>query len=126
MIERPRYYDRQGNPIPGDNVMEWASLYEHDSRVVSQDEIRGHLVSTVWLGIDHNFWGDGPPLIFETMIFCEDGCPNRGVDCPWEDYQVRYATEEQALGGHKQAVAEVRDKVKVPGGWEPPSEDMGG
>lgn len=26
-------------------------------------------VSTVFLGIDHNHWGEGLPLLFETMIF---------------------------------------------------------
>jgi len=62
------------------------------------------LVSTVFLGIDHN-WGGGPPLIFETMIF------NQGPESerPWhEEYQERYSTWEQAEAGHARAVLEAK------------------
>jgi predicted cobalt transporter CbtA len=50
-------------------------------------------VSTVWIGIDHRFGDDGPPLIFETMVF------NRAegwgeLDCE------RYSTEAEAVAGH--------------------------
>ncbi|WP_166903861.1 hypothetical protein [Mycobacterium sp. DL440] len=27
------------------------------------------VVSTVWLGLNHSFTDDGPPIIFETMVF---------------------------------------------------------
>lgn len=52
------------------------------------------LVSTVWLGLDHNWWAGGPPLIFETMIF---GGPLDGE--LW-----RYSTPEQARAGHRRVV----------------------
>jgi hypothetical protein len=51
-------------------------------------------VSTVWLGLDHNWWPDRPPLIFETMIF--------GGKLDLEVW--RYSTEEQAVAGHADAV----------------------
>lgn len=57
------------------------------------------LISTVWLGIDHNFMMEGPPLIFETMVF--DG--NFG-----DRYCERYATKDEALAGHAKAVAWVK------------------
>jgi len=56
-------------------------------------------VSTVWLGLDHQ-WGDGPPLIFETMVFGGRG--------KLADAQQRYATREQALAGHAEMVRAVR------------------
>lgn len=43
-------------------------------------------VSTVYLGLNHR-WGDGPPLIFETMTF------------PDEE-QWRYSTEAEAKENH--------------------------
>lgn len=51
-------------------------------------------VSTVFLSLDHN-WGDGPPILFETMIF---GGEHDG-------YQERYRTWEEAEEGHEIALA---------------------
>lgn len=46
-------------------------------------------VSTVFLGLDHRF-GEGPPLVFETMVF--GGPLDQDVD--------RYTTWEEAEAGH--------------------------
>jgi hypothetical protein len=53
-------------------------------------------VLTIFLGLDYQF-GDGPPLLFETMIF--GGEHN-------ED-QWRYSTWDEAEAGHDAAVAKV-------------------
>jgi hypothetical protein len=47
-------------------------------------------ISTVFLGLDHNF-GQGPPLLFESMVF-------GGED---DGEMVRYSTWEEAETGHK-------------------------
>lgn len=88
------YYDRNGNPLP--SIQAWSALHKNrEYQSVSQTEIDEDVrVSTVWLGLDHNFYGEGPPLIFETMIF----------GGPLNDYQERYSTEEQARTGHNAAV----------------------
>jgi hypothetical protein len=54
-------------------------------------------VSTVVLGLDHN-WGRGEPMLFETMIF----------GSALDQDQWRYATWDQAARGHDAAVAEAR------------------
>jgi hypothetical protein len=54
-------------------------------------------VSTVFLGIDHQY-GGGPPLLFETMAF---GLPDDDEICE------RYSTEQQAREGHTAVVVEV-------------------
>lgn len=63
-------------------------------------ENNGALVSTVFLGLDHDYTGKGPPVLWETMIF--------GIDIPGDedgyDYQTRYSSREDALSGHKRAV----------------------
>jgi hypothetical protein len=100
----PRYYDRQGGPI---SMLQW-SLRHQDSgyRVVAQDRLRGWLVSTVWLGLDHGF-GQGPPLIFETMVFPPDG------RLPYEEeYCERYATEKEARDGHEQALTWTVEQIR--------------
>ena len=73
---------------------EWGALMERGDRQVARDEFDGITVSTVFLGIDHNFSG-GPPLIFETMVF------GGGLT----EYQTRYATWDEAEAGHRDALA---------------------
>lgn len=83
--------------VPTNDVRVWARMYESADRVVAQDQIGDIKISTVFLGLDHNF-GDGAPLLFETMIF-------GGVH---DQYQDRYSTWQEAEAGHKKAVAMVR------------------
>lgn len=61
------------------------------------DVARAFEVSTVWLGIDQDMGGDGPPLIFETMVFTEVG----PADC------FRYATLPEARQGHAATVVAI-------------------
>lgn len=93
-----KFFDRQGNAI---SLKQWGELMETDPdyKIVKQEEYKGYYVSTVWLGIDHNFarFTDPtlPPHIFETMIFKDNW---------WTlDYQERYSTEAEALAGHEAA-----------------------
>lgn len=92
-------YRRDGTPYPpGDaGLFEWAKdLQNYDlKRVALEWTLYGERVSTVWMGLDHSFF-DGPPLIFETMIFRR----RRRERKFWDDFQLRYTTEEQALKGH--------------------------
>ena len=91
------WYDRQGEPIPMLVASEY--LNDYDYKVVAKDAFvfdgEPVEVSTVWLGLNHNWWPGKPPLIFETMIF--------GGKYDLESW--RYATEEQALAGHAEAMA---------------------
>jgi hypothetical protein len=85
-------------PVPVNDVREWADWFETADRTVANDEGDGWRVRTVFLGLDHN-WGDGPPLLFETLVFggkLSDECD-------------RYSTWEQAELGHKAMVQRVVD-----------------
>ena len=91
------YFDYEGQPI---DLMEWARLMEdHHTRQIAHTEVGETRISTVWLGLDHSFFG-GPPQIFETMIF--------GGPCDQD--QWRYSTKELALAGHQLAVDLVRSQ----------------
>lgn len=85
------YYNRAGRPISNE---QWTTEFGKGNRTVAYTDL-GALgrVSTVWLGLNHAY-DDGPPIIFETMIF----------DGPMAEYCDRYSTEEQALAGHAFAV----------------------
>lgn len=90
------YYSRDGSPM---TVTEWAARYEDaESKRVALTKVGDVEVSTVWLGLNHNY-GEGPPLIFETIVF-------GGHDEVCE----RYATEEEALAGHARVVAELEER----------------
>ena len=94
------YYDRQGKPLT--DTMEWGRLHsDYEYKRVAETTIGRLWVSTVWLGLDHSF-GDGPPLIFETMVFVA-GEGGDDLDCR------RYSTEAEALAGHEDVLAEIRE-----------------
>ena len=77
--------------------MEWAKQLKTERRVAETTLENGNWVSTVWLGLDHNFGMQGPPLIFETMVFPKEG--------EWGELDCRrYSTEEEALAGHEEMV----------------------
>jgi hypothetical protein len=100
-VTRVMHYMLDGHtPIPVADVLTWARWFETGDRTVKQDRIdegSGVDVSTVFLGLDHN-WGDGPPILFETMVF----------NGPLDQAQDRYATWEDAEAGHAAMVQRVR------------------
>lgn len=69
---------------------------------VADDTINDCRVSTVWLGTNASY-DDGPPLLFETMIFKPDGS---------DTYCLRYTTWDQAIAGHKEAIDWVKNGCK--------------
>lgn len=90
----PRYYAVNGRPM---NQMEWARAFAH-YRHIGEDYVRVRgltfRVSTVWLGLDHNWRPGGPPLIFETAVF--EGRRRRIYD----GMMARYSTLTEAQRGH--------------------------
>lgn len=84
-----------------DDLMEWGRWLEKSNRVVAKTDVGGSRVSTVFLGLNHNF-GDGPPLLFETMVF----------DGPLSDEMERYSTWEEAELGHELMVERVRTALQ--------------
>lgn len=123
----PRYFDRQGFPIPTVDGVEptlvWARMMDAVDRTVARDDLPdGSYLSTVWLGLDHGF--GGPPLIFETMRFSaavEESTMFKGRTYrPSMEFpdpfgaegettdQLRYTTEEEALATHHAIVRRIR------------------
>ena len=101
-----RHYDREGRPM---STLEWASKFEDlEYKRIAWTQISPEVhVSTVWMGLDHNFSGEGPPVIFESMAFLEHGKP-----FPTEIDSERYSTEAEARVGHERMV--LRHKAEGP------------
>lgn len=91
--------DENGQPVIENNLMTWARWFEKRERHLADDRLENGLrVSTVFLGLDHNYCLDGPPILWETMIFDAD------EESELSGYQQRYATREEAEAGHKEAL----------------------
>jgi hypothetical protein len=97
------YYilDTEHKAIPCD-LEQWSNWFETDRRV-AQSRVGNVLISTVFLGIDHRWTGDGKPLLFETLIFngLRDG------------YLRRCSTWEEAEHQHQDALKLVSQDQKM-------------
>lgn len=88
-------------PVPCDDLLEFARWFEQADRHIALTYLGdGVTVSTVFLGMDHNF-GDGPPLLFETMCFGSS----------LNEEQRRYSTYDEAEIGHAVMVRRVRESL---------------
>ena len=85
-------------PVLCDDLMTWGRWFETADRQVAVDDVGAVHVSTVFLGLDHRWFGDGPPLLFETMIF--GGRHDR--------HQTRASTWDEAEQQHAAAVVLAR------------------
>lgn len=117
MTDLPGYYilDEEGQPKRVD-LMEWAFWFQTADRSVERFERDGYWVSTVFLGLDHNFSGNGPPMLFETMAF-DDVREVREFN--GRLYRMhgeamlceRYSTRDNALIGHERHVRALNAKL---------------
>lgn len=109
--------DDDGNPMPMPDLITWAEWYEqHKERtnwIVAKETIGAVEISTVFLGLDHNY-GTGPPLLFETMCFTG----KRHEEFDGEGFFDRYATREEAAEGHRRIVELVRATVTPMRWWK--------
>lgn len=89
-------------PVPCEDLMEWGRWLDDrgKERVALDCPSKEVEVSTVFLGIDHN-WLDGPPLLFETMVF----------GGPLDGEQDHYSTWTEAEAGHAAMVQRCKEAV---------------
>lgn len=104
-----KHYKLEGRnvvPIEVNNtndLLEWARLFESTNRRVAYSVLsNGKIVSTVFMGIDHNMTEGGDPLVFETMVF-------NGIDPETGRFldscdDKRVSTYDEAEQTHKEMV----------------------
>jgi len=100
------YYGKDGEPLPQE--IAWRLFEDMEYKRVDSTDVGPYWVSTVWLGLDHRFMGDGPPLIFETMVFLKAQRDDPGDHGLADIDVVRYSTLQQAQEGHQAMVLLVR------------------
>jgi hypothetical protein len=100
-------------PVPVGDPMVWARfMVNGDLRQVAlshihTDEADEVTVSTVFLGLDHNWAHNGPPLFFESLVF----------GGPLDGELYRYPTWADAEAGHAVLIDEAIIEGKV-AAWE--------
>lgn len=110
MISGMDWYDREGNPI---DTRRWSELHEDYNYIrVALDTVGPYTISTVWVGLDHQFMEGGPPLIFETMVFTNSAWNADREDPDHEQLLdiecMRWTTEDQARNGHEEVCTLIR------------------
>lgn len=71
-MSRQYILNQLGEPVPEPDLSKWGKWmgqnFEDSLRRVKRETIGDCDVSTVFLGLDHNY-GVGPPILWETMVF---------------------------------------------------------
>ncbi len=96
---KPRFYDMDTKHL--NDVLEWGryidKLHETGEFNLKSDFVGKYEISTIYVGLDMGMFNP-EPLIFETMIFCED------KEDPLYMWMERYTYKDQALEGHQRAI----------------------
>lgn len=83
------------------SLADWMAMkvdFENRCRVASTFVGDSH-VSTVFLGVNHNFLDDDHPITFETMIFAPGRAEVIGHYATWEEAEAGHAKAVASLGG---------------------------
>jgi hypothetical protein len=101
----PLFYKEVNDvPQPVDNINQY--LEDTGSRRVAFTNITSTIsVSTVFLGINHNF-DDGTPILYESLV--QD--THEPMD---NEIMVRYETRQQAIDGHDKLCEKMKMQVRV-------------
>jgi hypothetical protein len=112
----------EGQVIPC-SLEEWCAwkMEEGDApKIVARDETETHLISTVFLGLNHSDFGNVRAVWFETMIFDKStqgekiefgGTVVLETKLGENIYCDRYSTLEEARIGHRMALAWLKEKL---------------
>jgi len=75
------------------DILKWGRWFEDSSRRVDESFIfKGEekaRISTVFLGVDHSF-GDGKPILFETMVFGGELDEEMERCSTWEEAEIMH------------------------------------
>jgi hypothetical protein len=111
VIDPVRYYvlDAAGEPVACADAVTWAQWFATAERHVAQDMDEGDgadavRVSTVFLGLDHNWSGEGPPVLWETLV----------MGGPLDGTMRRYRSRADAFHGHQAVCRAVGEAMADP------------
>lgn len=100
----PRQYIlKDGIPVQEPDLIKWATWFETSERIIATTQVGKELVSTVFLGLDHNYTSEGPPILWETMVFGNGKHRGHTSRCA--------GSKEQAEAMHNEMVRFVMEEI---------------
>jgi hypothetical protein len=99
----PTHYNLVSRVPMSVDFMSWAKRFENadNGRVANTEISDACSVSTVLLGLDHNFFGRGDLVLFGTMIF----------GGPLDEQQIALSDWDEAEREHNEAVTQARKAI---------------
>jgi len=104
------YYilDENDSPVIEHDLYKWARWMQKTERHVADQKIGPYRISTVFLGLDHNYGDKDGPVLWETMIFHDDKNANAELDLEQDRCS---GSREQAEAMHARMVERVKAAV---------------
>lgn len=109
--------DEKGDPKVEPDLLTWARWFETaPERIIKQTEVKGIKISSIFLGLDHNFGNDENELIlWETMAWDN----NVEKEIEWfggkkktvhpDIFQSRYSSKVSMLAEHDRLVENIKN-----------------
>lgn len=91
-------------PVACTDLITWAQWFETADRTVVRtivNEAKRVGVSTVFLGLDHNFGEEGAPVLFESLV----------IGGALDGHMRRYCTWDEAEKGHAELCRECEQNI---------------
>lgn len=89
-------------PVPEPDVIKWGQWFETADRTVALNTFGDTVVSTVFLGTNHNYSDLGKSILFETCVFFNKES-SEIVD--------RYSSWDEAEVGHKKTCEAYKQRM---------------
>lgn len=119
--------DKKGKVKVEKNIIKWARWFENTKLRFTKVTLLGKKwrVSSVFLGLDHRFYGRGKPILWETMVFEQKLSRQKPLKSKLtgrtlggfkyhkslEDYTGRHTSKASALKYHNETVEKLEKKV---------------
>lgn len=108
--------DENGEPKEEPDLMTWARWFEtaREERIVARTDLKDVYVSTVFMGLDHNFGLGNKPILWETIVFENKPTTETIMGNTFtfhktvDGYGERYHTKGEAIAGHMLIVAKIK------------------
>lgn len=94
--------------IKVDSQDEWSKWFVENftRKFLARTDIGDHWISTVFVGLNMNYFGSGPPFVFETMVFKSDESGSTDWGSVGSERTASYA---EALASHERMCDWVRN-----------------
>jgi hypothetical protein len=105
-VQRRYVLDDEGNPYRQDDPQAWTEFMQDvKRRQVALDEAGKWRVTTLFMGIDHDVLGSGPPVLWKTSVV---------GPLPWGGLSYWYSSRWRALSQHDQLAEAIRHSQHLP------------